>query len=99
MEDSVHAWLARIFHDWEKGDSVALMGTYLPGDGSVVSAGDGELYTSRDSVAAFLIGVDKITGKKGSFEKPLSYDVLAPGMAAPPYNIQFEGRKPEQAEV
>ena len=84
MEDSVHAWLARVFHDWEDGDSVALMGTYLPGAGPLVSAGDGELYTSRDSVAAFLIGVGQITGKQGSFSKPL-VDVLAPGVAAATY--------------
>src|SRR4051794_34440220 len=69
MEDSVNAWLARTFHEWEQGDSAALMATYLPGDGPLISAGDGELYTSRDSVAAFLVGLDKTTGRHASFEK------------------------------
>ena len=95
MEDSVHAWLARTFHDWEQGDSAALMATYLPGDGLLVSAGDGELYTSRDSVAAFLTGISQTTGKHASFEKPL-VDVLAPGVAAATYKIQFGGVNPNK---
>ena len=95
MEDSVHAWLTRVFHDWERGDSAALMATYLPGAGPLVSAGDGELYTSRDSVAAFLTGVSQTTGKHASFEKPL-VDVLAPGVAAATYKIQFGGVNPNK---
>jgi hypothetical protein len=95
MEDSVVSFIARAFHDWEQGDSARLMATYMPGDGALVSAGDGLLYTSRDSVAAFLIGLDKITGKDAEFEKPL-IDVLAPGIAAATYRIKFEGVNPDK---
>jgi hypothetical protein len=95
MEDSVATWIARAFHDWEQGDSARLMATYMPGDDPIVSAGDGQLYRSRDSMAAFLSDLDKITGKKAEFEKPI-IDVLAPGIAAATYRIKFQGVNPDK---
>jgi hypothetical protein len=94
MEQLVAAFVTKAFRDWEQGDSAALMATYMPGDGPLVSAGDGLLYRSRDSVAAFLIGLGKTTGKKAAFEKPV-IDVLAPGIAAATYRFTLEGVNPD----
>ena len=72
MEDSVHVWIGNTFLDWEQADSARLMDTYLPGAEAVVSAGGGELITSRDSVAQFLAGLGQTTGRRASFETPSS---------------------------
>ena len=61
------------------GDAGAMLptGRYT----SLVSATDGELYTSRDSVAQFYAGLKPTDARKATYQTPL-VDVLAPGVAA-----------------
>jgi hypothetical protein len=89
MVDSTKAWIERVHHYAETLDSAGMANTYLQDRIQIVSAGDGDLWTSRDSVAAsfarFSEGVrqHEATVKLEAGE-PL-IDVVAPGVVAVTY--------------
>ena len=90
MEDSVKAWLTMVDDRWEHGDSAALLDTYLP-TGSLVSATDGQIMTSRDSAAQFLTGLSQMTDAKATYGDA-KIGVLAPGVAAVTVPYDFQGK-------
>ena len=94
MEQAVTAWIKTTMDQWEQGDSAALMGTYAP-TGPLVSAGNGELITARDSVANMLAGLSQTSDRKASYQSP-KIDVLAPGIAAVTLTYRFEGKTPDK---
>jgi hypothetical protein len=94
MEQAVNDWIKLTMSQWEQGDSAALMGTY-PSSGPLVSAGNGELTTSRDSVAGMLAGLSQTSDRKTSYQNP-KIDVLAPGVAAVTLAFRFEGKQPDK---
>lgn len=88
-EDSAKAWLTLGQVQFERGDSAGMMGTYLA-DGPLVSAWDGKLVTSRDSVAQMLAGLSQVAEAKATFGDT-KIDVLAPGVAAVTATYRFQG--------
>jgi hypothetical protein len=94
MEQAVNAWIKTTMTQWEQGDSAGMMSTY-PASGPLVSAGNGELITSRDSVANMLAGLSQTSNRKTSYQNP-KIDVLAPGVAAVTLAFRFEGKTPDK---
>jgi hypothetical protein len=84
MEDSAKAWITLVNGYVEARDSVGMMGTYPPGT-RAVSAGSGELVTTKDSVASgfssFFRSVTAASIKEGESQ----IDVVAPGVVALTY--------------
>jgi uncharacterized protein (TIGR02246 family) len=97
MEDSTKAWVQMCATKWEQGDSATLMGVY-PTTGPLVSVSNGELYTSRDSIAHFLTGVTRLTDRKAGFQIH-HIDVPAPGVAAVVLSYRYESTNPEKKHL
>lgn len=94
-EDSVEAWLTTAEKLLEQGDSAGIMAMYVA-TGVLVSAGDGKLMTTRDSVASMYAGLGQVKGAKVTMDDP-KIDVLAPGVAAVTVPFGFEGTNQGQA--
>jgi len=89
MEDSTNTWIAMTFRQSEQADSAGMMDSYLPSE-PVVSAYDGELITSRDSLEQSYAGLKEVTGRKASYHD-VKIDVLAPGVAVATMLYRYEG--------
>jgi hypothetical protein len=88
-EDSAKAFLSLAHELLERGDSAALMQMYPP-TGPLVSAGDGQIMTNRDSVGKSYGELSQVKDAKVTFGDA-KIDVLAPGVAAVTMPYQFEG--------
>jgi hypothetical protein len=89
--DSARAWIAPSYHQWEQGDSAGLMASY-PSAGPLVTANDGNLVTSRDSVAGFFAGLGQTTGRRATYDDA-KINVLAPGVAAVTTTYRLRGAR------
>jgi hypothetical protein len=65
MEDSAKAWIAMTFKQTVQSDSAGLMSSYMP-SGPVVSAYNGQLITSRDSLEREYAGLQEVTDVKAT---------------------------------
>jgi hypothetical protein len=84
MEDSAKAWITMVHRYVEARDSAGLMNTLLPG-ARIVSAGDGDVFTVRDSAAAGLSNFTQAVTTVSIKEGEPQIDVVAAGVVAVTY--------------